>query len=153
MRCLPEEEEDAAGVGAVNFNRKEMFSMPGFDRTGPSGMGPMTGGGRGYCNPSQSAYGPSPAWGPGYSGAGYGRGSGRGRGFGRGYGRGFGWRVAYPPTGGWYEPAYNVPYGGSYNINPEDEVNMLKGEADDIKSELDAIQKRIEELESKSSEA
>lgn len=25
--------------------------MPGFDRTGPAGMGPMTGGGRGLCNP------------------------------------------------------------------------------------------------------
>jgi len=23
--------------------------MPGFDGTGPNGMGPMTGGGRGYC--------------------------------------------------------------------------------------------------------
>jgi hypothetical protein len=23
--------------------------MPGFDRTGPMGMGPMTGGGRGFC--------------------------------------------------------------------------------------------------------
>ena len=108
--------------------------MPGFDRTGPSGMGPMTGGGRGYCNPSQAAYGPAPAWG---------RRLGRGRGFGGGYGRGF---------GGWYGPAYNAPYGSPYNMNPEDEVNMLKGEADAVKSELDAIQKRIEELESKSSE-
>ena len=26
--------------------------MPGFDGTGPMGMGPMTGGGRGWCNPS-----------------------------------------------------------------------------------------------------
>jgi hypothetical protein len=25
--------------------------MPGFDGTGPSGMGPMTGGGRGFCHP------------------------------------------------------------------------------------------------------
>ncbi|MDY6843752.1 MAG: DUF5320 domain-containing protein [Thermodesulfobacteriota bacterium] len=25
--------------------------MPGFDGTGPRGMGPMTGGGRGRCNP------------------------------------------------------------------------------------------------------
>ncbi len=116
-------------------------------------MGPMTGGGRGYCNPSQAAYGPVSSWGPGYSGAGYGRGLGRGRGFGRGYGRGFGWRVAYPPTERWYGPAYNAPYGSPYNMNPEDEVNMLKGEADAMKGELDAIQKRIKELESKSSEA
>ncbi|NQT56445.1 MAG: DUF5320 domain-containing protein, partial [Desulfobacteraceae bacterium] len=33
--------------------------MPGFDGAGPSGMGPMTGGGRGYCNPSQTGYGPA----------------------------------------------------------------------------------------------
>ena len=25
--------------------------MPGFDRTGPMGMGPRTGGGRGFCQP------------------------------------------------------------------------------------------------------
>ena len=25
--------------------------MPGMDGTGPMGMGPMTGGGRGFCNP------------------------------------------------------------------------------------------------------
>jgi len=25
--------------------------MPGFDGTGPQGRGPMTGGGRGFCNP------------------------------------------------------------------------------------------------------
>jgi len=25
--------------------------MPGFDGTGPAGMGPMTGGARGLCNP------------------------------------------------------------------------------------------------------
>ena len=25
--------------------------MPGFDGTGPMGLGPMTGGGRGFCNP------------------------------------------------------------------------------------------------------
>ena len=30
--------------------------MPGFDRTGPDGMGPMTGGGRGQCNPYNSPY-------------------------------------------------------------------------------------------------
>lgn len=28
--------------------------MPGFDGTGPAGMGPMTGGGRGFCSPLRS---------------------------------------------------------------------------------------------------
>jgi len=37
-------------------------------------------------------------------------------------------------------------------MKPEDEVNMLKGEADAVKKELDAINKRIKELESGSSE-
>ena len=110
MRCRPEEEEDAAGAGAVDFNRKEVFYMPRFDGTGPAGMGSMTGGGRGYCNPSQAAYGPAPAWGRGYSSTSYGLGFVRGRGFGRGfrpgyrmgrgYGRGFGQRGAYPARGG-----------------------------------------------------
>jgi hypothetical protein len=30
--------------------------MPGFDGTGPAGMGPMTGGGRGWCTPYRSRY-------------------------------------------------------------------------------------------------
>jgi hypothetical protein len=34
--------------------------MPGFDGTGPRGMGPMTGGGRGFCSP----YGARVAWRP-----------------------------------------------------------------------------------------
>ena len=35
-------------------------------------------------------------------------------------------------------------------MNPDEEVNMLKGEAQGMKTELDAINKRIEELESES---
>ena len=40
--------------------------MPGFDGTGPRGMGPMTGGGRGFCSPwglgaARPVYG-SPRW-------------------------------------------------------------------------------------------
>jgi hypothetical protein len=31
--------------------------MPGFDGTGPGGMGPMTGGARGLCNPYSRLYG------------------------------------------------------------------------------------------------
>ena len=155
MRCRPEEGEDTAGDGAADFERKEVFDMPGFDGTGPSGMGPMTGGGRGFCNPSQA----SPTWGPGYGrsfGRGYGRGGGFGRGLGfgrgRGYGRGVGRRGAYPPPGGWYGPTYGPGYGSPYNVQPEDEIRDLKDEAKYMKDELDAINKRIEELETESSE-
>jgi hypothetical protein len=39
--------------------------MPGFDGTGPRGMGPMTGGGRGWCNPYGPVYmGGYPAYAP-----------------------------------------------------------------------------------------
>ncbi|MFC1589872.1 DUF5320 domain-containing protein [Candidatus Omnitrophota bacterium] len=59
--------------------------MPGGDGTGPAGMGPMTGGGRGFCA------GPMKDW----------RGFCGGRGFGRGRGRGY--RNRYRATGfqGW----------------------------------------------------
>lgn len=45
--------------------------MPGFDGTGPQGMGPQTGGGRGFCSPGTSAYA------PGYINSAF-RGAGRG---------------------------------------------------------------------------
>jgi hypothetical protein len=74
--------------------------MPGFDRTGPMGQGPMTGGGRGVCNPANTAgagaypYPARPTYGAGRPrwGLRLGRGGGRGggRGFGRGGGRGRG---------------------------------------------------------------
>ena len=75
--------------------------MPGFDGTGPAGMGPMTGRGMGYCaQPIGSdmvyepvSYGP-PVYPPAPYGSSprfWGRGRGLGRGFGWGRGRGFGW--------------------------------------------------------------
>jgi len=144
--CRPEEEEDTAGAGAVDFKGKEVFYMPGFDGTGPMGAGPMTGGGWGRCNPSAGSYATS--------GFGRGRGFRGGFGRGRGYGRGIGWSGAYPPTGGGYGPTYGPVYGSPYaTMKPEDEVNMLKDEADAVKRELDAMQKRIEELESQPSES
>jgi len=111
--------------------------MPGFDRTGPMGAGPMTGGARGLCNSANAGYNPS--FTEGFS---YGRGLGLRRGFrggfgpdrgrGRGYGRGYGW---YPPA-----------VGPAYSVNAANEMEMLKGEADYMQKSLDAINKRIEEL-------
>lgn len=88
--------------------------MPGFDGTGPMGMGPRTGGGRGFCSPvaGYAAYGGYPCAANSYGGYPYGgnqfggypyagypsafgagrggfpRGGGRGRAFGGGRGRG-----------------------------------------------------------------
>ena len=110
--------------------------MPGFDRTGPQGAGPMTGGARGLCNPGATNYGPQ--FGRGF---GYGRGFGRGLGFRRGFGRGMG--MGYGRGFG----LYPAEYGPGYPPKSADETAQLKAEADYMKSSLDAINKRIEELE------
>lgn len=134
------------------------------------GAGPMTGRGLGYCNPTFNAYGPAYAYGPqfargyGYGQwlgfrAGFGPGYARGRGWGlgrgvrggfgpgMGRGRGYGWRAFYPGWGGGYPPAYAPPYP----MAPSEEIEMLKAEAASMKSALDEINKRIEELEKESS--
>ena len=112
--------------------------MPGYDRTGPMGAGPMTGGARGLCNPAGAArvpgtlgygYGRGMAFRRGFGGGGFGMGMGRGR----GYGRGYGW---YPPVAG---PAI-AP-------QPANELEMLKSQADYLQQSLSAIQNRIGELE------
>jgi len=106
--------------------------MPRFDRSGPMGTEPMSGGRRGLCNPA-SADIRTPFMGR----YGYGRGMGFGRGFRRGFCRGFGW---CPPV-----------YGSMAPTDQTSEMNMLKAEAESMKNALDTINKRIAELE-KSSE-
>jgi hypothetical protein len=77
--------------------------MPGFDGTGPRGMGPMTGGGRGFCSP-------------------------------RGLRRSFAGRG----------PGYGYPYTPS--LSREQELSMLKGEAEDLRAALEEIDARIREV-------
>jgi len=100
------------GQKVKNFENtgKEVINMPFGDRTGPAGLGPMTGRAAGFCagypvpgymNPAVGGAGfygaGAPAVGP--YGAGYGMPYGgrvnpwlrRGFGFGRGFGRGRGW--------------------------------------------------------------
>ena len=113
--------------------------MPGFDRSGPMGAGPMSGGRRGLCNPTNTGYGTRSA---GY--VGFGRGMGLGRGFRGGFNRGMGRASG---RRGWNQPSYYPEYAQ----NPEDELNMLKAEANSVKNSLDMINRRIAELE-KSSE-
>ncbi|MFP3927279.1 MAG: DUF5320 domain-containing protein [Desulfobacteraceae bacterium] len=117
--------------------------MPGFDGTGPVGYGPMTGRGLGFCNPRAGAALP-------YYGRGFGWGRGRGRGFRRGgwgFGRGWAYPAAPPAYGSYAAPAYGAPYG----MGPQEEATYLKEEAAAIRDELEAIQRRINELESKES--
>ncbi|MGD8761868.1 MAG: DUF5320 domain-containing protein [Desulfobacteraceae bacterium] len=116
--------------------------MPGFDRTGPMGAGPMTGGARGRCNPATAGTIPDYA-----GGFGYGRGLALRRGFRGGYGPGMGWGRGYGRGYGWY-PAAVPP---AYPMSAADEMDMLKTDANYMKKSLDAINKRIEELEKKPS--
>ncbi len=118
--------------------------MPGFDRTGPMGSGPMTGGGRGRCNPAMA--GNIPAYAGGY---GYGCGLGLRRGFRGGYGPGAGRRRGVGRGYGWYPPAA----GPVYSMGAAGEIDMLKAEADYMKKSLDAINKRIGELSEKPADA
>jgi hypothetical protein len=114
--------------------------MPAGDRTGPTGWGPMTGRGLGYC----AGYGA-----PGCAAPATGLGHGRGRGWGVG---GRGWRHWYYATGlpGWAR--YGYPPFAAYAPywqppSPEEETELLKDQAEALKRELDAIAKRLDELE------
>lgn len=122
--------------------------MPRGDRTGPSGMGPMTGRSAGFCAGGRQ---------PGYMSAPAGRGIGRDRrsGFGRsfGMGRGFGGRGAFPGPQNYGYAQYSTPTGfapwGAPLSAPsaEDEVEMLKAQAGDLEHSLEDILRRISELE------
>ncbi|MGQ9588938.1 MAG: DUF5320 domain-containing protein [Planctomycetota bacterium] len=132
--------------------------MPRGDRTGPLGRGPMTGRAAGYCAGFPVPGYANPAvWG----------------GFGRGGGRGHRWRHWFYATGlpGWMRgPAAGaaVPYAGYGAPGPwaahpypgaapfaplsaEEELEILKKQAESLTSALDEIRKRIGDLESRSS--
>lgn len=135
--------------------------MPGGDRTGPAGMGPMTGRGAGYCA-GYSVPGfmnPIPGrgfWGGGGWGCGWG-GGGRGR---RNwfYATGVpGWArfgAGFPAWGG---AAYGTPYAPFYPPypaapSPEQEIDSLRGQAEYLEDTLDGIKRRIEEIEARKTE-
>ncbi len=99
--------------------------MPGGNGTGPMGGGPMTGRGAGYCGGYDM---------PGYTNRGFGRGMG-GAGYGRGWGRGMGARFH-----AWWQ---NVPVS---QPNPVDERQMLEQEASYLKTQVEQIQNRLNEL-------
>jgi len=103
--------------------------MPGGDRRGPLGQGPMTGRGAGYCAGTDA---------PGFANLGPGRDFGFGRGGGRGFGGGcgFGRGRGYGKGGGryWSHPAYGI-----YD-------DMPVGERDEIRDEIAALEGRIEAL-------
>jgi len=99
--------------------------MPGGDRTGPSGLGSMTGRGAGYC----AGY-PLPGYMNPIQYRGWGRGFGRGGGFGRGrgWGRGF---YSYPPYASY--PPYTPPQ------TSKEEKAFLQDELAGLEEEMKAI--------------
>lgn len=109
--------------------------MPGFDRSGPMGAGPMTGGRRGFCARTDRADVAGS-----FTGYGLGRGYRRGRfwgdGPGRGVGRGF---AAQGRTAG-------APMSAA---SPPDELEQLTQEAQNLEKNLQMIQERIDELQAK----
>jgi hypothetical protein len=124
--------------------------MPRGDKTGPMGMGAMTGRAAGYCAGSGM---------PGYSHPVPGRGFGTGFAGGRGaWGRGSGghgrrcrnvvYATGHPGwmrSGGYAEP-YGVPTPYS-KPDPEMEKQVLKNQAEALRSQLDSIQKRLADIE------
>ena len=128
--------------------------MPGGDRTGPWGAGPMTGRAAGFCAGYDVPGYMNPAFGRGFGG---GRGRGYGRGFGMGGGRG--WRHHYYATGlpGWargraYPYAHPVgfpaDFGTATNVKATqaEELAHLKEQARYFKEALGDIETRIDEL-------
>jgi hypothetical protein len=106
-------------------------------------MGPMTGRAAGFCAGYPIAGYANPVGGRGLGG--WGRGLGRrfGRGFGWG-GAGYGW-----PARGSYPIGYPADFGPA--PNPEQEQAALRQQSQYLQESLDAINKRIEDLEKEKS--
>jgi len=113
--------------------------MPGFNATGPRGQGPGTGWGMGPCGAG------------GRRGSGRGMGYGMGRGMGRGAWGGGAWGFG---RGAWGRPRWGWggygPFGsggGPVYGSQQDEAQALKEEAASLQAELEAVHKRLAELE------
>jgi Family of unknown function (DUF5320) len=113
--------------------------MPRGDRSGPNGMGSMTGRGSGFCNGFNA---------PGYmnSGAGFGRGRGRGRGigggqygYGAGYGAGRGYGLAAAP--------YAVPMAPVEGYSKGAEKGYIENEVSFLKNQLKALEGRLADMQ------
>lgn len=99
---------------------------------GPAGLGPRTGRAVGYCAGYNVPGYLNPA--PGFGGR---RFLGRGRGFCQ-Y-----WRFYFPTP-----PPYYVPYHADvpYHIDPKEEAKTLQDVASQLRKDLEAVEKRINEL-------
>jgi hypothetical protein len=114
--------------------------MPGLNRKGPAGDGPMTGRKLGRCTRNSDVF----------PGGGYRR-LGSGNRYGRGYGGGYGYRG----TGGrgfgfrWGNPFSDYP--ANYHQNVSDET-LLENEARLLREQLSNIEKELQRLQNKREE-
>jgi hypothetical protein len=126
--------------------------MPRGDRTGPAGMGPMSGRAAGYC----AGYGvpgyANPMFAAGPSGAGPWGAGRRGGGGGRGHRHMF-WATGMP---GWQREAVGFPGGYPfvpqgpapyYGPTPEEELAGLRNQLKFMEEGLEQTRERIHELE------
>lgn len=102
--------------------------MPGFDKSGPMGVGPMTGGMRGRCGTPVAEYGRT------RSGA---------AAIGRGRGNRHGIRGGRRPGGRMFTGADNRFAAG----HPADELDLMRTATGRLKVTLQTINDRIDEME------
>ena len=107
--------------------------MPRGDRTGPMGMGPMTGRGAGYCN--------------GFAEPGYTNPVGFARGFGCGFGRGRGHRNMFRATGMPSWARYGYPVSAGPIEASFDEKTLLTNQAEFLENQLQQVKKRLSSLD------
>lgn len=119
--------------------------MPGFNGTGPRGEGPLTGGGRGFCAVNLTDQDVMPSTGRSFSGRGRGRGN----------------RNCFYATGlpGWMRTEKVTPFvcargkqasdGFGETVSKDEELDILKNQADFLKNKLENTQARIQDLEGK----
>ena len=115
----------------------EVKKIPRGNRTGPRGLGPMTGRAAGYCAgyPIPGFMNPTPRPGRGF---GWRRGS---RGWGRGWPTHVPWQTIYPP------PTYAIEQPRSPTeelLALEDYKKELKAEKEDLEQEMKELETRIE---------
>jgi len=101
--------------------------MPRGDRTGPVGLGPLTGRAAGYCAGYQVPGYANPCFGRAWFGHGYGRRGGR-----------FGHRRGFR---GYFD--YSMQYEA--RLTPKEELVILKRQQEEIKKRIDALEKAQEQ--------
>lgn len=113
--------------------------MPGGDRSGPTGMGAMTGRGRGFCSGNDRVPG-GRGFRTGSFGIGFSRGGGRAGAGLRNRGRvRFPFFSGFSRFGGW-----GAPFG---DPDPAMEKQTLEQEAKALQNQLKAVQDRLADME------